>query len=190
MQWNLRNPPIFHVIISMLNILGSLSMVALLSSAIVSLLCLRLKRDKDSERPVDDLQKRSILMGNGGSANSLSTVCSNLIGDTNPPSTRRHDSYLSSNRTGLVDQMRMGSSSKSCSSATSLETINSRMSSNDKYIHSNQARIPWTNNRNNNSIFRHLSRLKYSSFILEKHWNSNVCHPSIFINKKHHTYTW
>ena len=142
MQLNSKDPLIFNVIISMINILGSLSMVALLSSAIVSLLCLRLKRDKDSERPVDDLQKRSILMGNGVSANSLSTVCSNLTCDTNPPSTRRHDSYLSSNRTGLVDQMRMANSSKSCSSATSLETLNSRMSSNDKYIHSNQARIP------------------------------------------------
>ena len=120
--------------------LGSLSMVALLSSAIVSLLCLRLKREKDSESPVDDLQKGSILMRNGGSTSSLSTVCSNLITDLNPSSTRRHDPYLSTSRTGLVDQIRMTSSSK-CTSVASMDTLKSRLSS-DKYIHSNQARIP------------------------------------------------
>ena len=119
---------------------GSLSMVALLSSAMVSLLCLRLKREKDSDSPVDDLQKRSILMGTGGSTSSLSTVCSNLMTDVNPPSTRRHDPYLSASRTGLVEQMRMTNSNK-CSSGATIETLNSRISS-DKYIHSNQARIP------------------------------------------------
>ena len=120
--------------------LGSLSMVALLSSAIVSLLCLRLKREKDSESPVDDLQKGSILMRNGGSTSSLSTVCSNLIPDINPSTTRRHDPYLSTSRTGLGEQMRMTSSSKT-SSVASMDTLNSRLSS-GKYIHSNQARIP------------------------------------------------
>ena len=119
---------------------GSLSMVALLSSAIVSLLCLRIKREKDSDSPVDDLQKRSILMGTGGSTSTLSSVCSTLITDINPQSTRRHDPYLSGSRTGLVDQMRM-TNSKKCSSGPSIEALNSRISS-DKYIHSNQARIP------------------------------------------------
>ena len=116
-------------------------MVALLSSAIVSLLCLRIKREKDSDSPVDDLQKRSILMGNGGSTSSLSTVCSNLISDANSASSRRHESYLTASRGGLVEQMRMTKSSNKNSSGASIETLNSRLSA-DKYIHSNQARIP------------------------------------------------
>ena len=116
-------------------------MVALLSSAIVSLLCLRIKREKDSDSPVDDLQKRSILMGNGGSTSTLSTVCSSRISnDVNSSSNRRHESYLTPSRGGLVDQMRMTGSNKN-SSGASMETLNSRLPS-DKYIHSNQARIP------------------------------------------------
>ena len=108
-------------------------MVALLCSAIVSLLCLRLKREKDSDSPVDDLQKRSVLMGSGGSPSSLSTVCSNHVGDFQASSNQRHHG-------GLIDQMHMTSSNKN-SSAASIDSLRSRVSTNE-YIHSAQARIP------------------------------------------------
>ena len=108
-------------------------MVALLCSAIVSLLCLRLKREKDSDSPVDDLQNRSVLMGKGGSTASLSTACSNPLGDFQASSNQRH-------RGGLVEHMHMTGTNKH-SSPASIDTLRSRLSTNE-YIHSPQARIP------------------------------------------------
>ena len=108
-------------------------MIALLCSAIVSLLCLRLKREKDSDSPLDDLQKRSVLVGKGGSTSSLSGTYSNPMGDFQTSSNQRH-------RGGVVEHMHMTNTNKH-SSPASVDTLRSRLSTNE-YIHSTQARIP------------------------------------------------